>query len=470
MYPTHAAGSQQHSTAAYVQQTQANGVANSNGSNGRVAVRANGGGVTTNDSGMYRTSLVIHGSGSSLSQNSGSEGETQPMTGSLGTRQHRTSATQQQQYQYQPQPVAHDSRYFGSLERSNVIRTAGREATASPALVLDLVPSKFGSKRESYADRADSDARTQQMLLDNAMRGSHMPADAARRLHYQSPHHYQQQQHSHYHHHHQPYVYSLPVVTGNMTNGQDAGIPRSAFNSPSPVHGNNAYGADARIARHNSQLQQQQSNDGVGSSPLKKSTDNLQIMNVMGGVQYQRQPSSSSSTGSRSSYTSPLVNNQHMPVQQISNYAEESKPFELTDAYKYSERRRRQPSSSSSSRSQQQQHTPVTPGFSQQDQSNWTPSPGGYGSDMNGSLSSSGKIAHISRHSSSNVSVSARIPVAYPTHNNVTPNGTGTMVDTSRTAGRGVQSAGMNNRGSSAERQRGSKSAPHTPQMVHRVI
>ena len=436
MYPTHAGGMHHsHSTsntAAYLQQTQ-----NGSRASGKSAS------ITTADSGMYRTSRVDSSGSSSLSQYAN---EMELKTGSLGTRQHRTPTHQTQQL------TSQDDRYYGSLERSS-LKSVSREMSASPALVSDLVPSKFGSKRESISDKADSNAHsTQQMIVDsisryNAVESGQLPPDCDH-YHHHHPHYYhhmqvpsQQQLAHHHHHHHFHSGHMQPVMNGFDSSTKSAFVPVPVSGPVVPQS------ADAKIVRQNSQTQKQQ------TDAFKKSADNL-----LSSTHYQRQ----SSNNSAKSVASPQSSN----VMHMQNFTEVSKPFEMADVYKYSEQRRRQ-KQGAPKQTLQQQNIPTV----QYPHANWV----SHSSQNDASIVAAGVVGNSqvktsqSLHNPSNAQVSSRIHTSYSTHDAMATNGPVMMNDVVRTGRTGAVEQDVIGQENNAH-QRGSKSAPQTPQMIHRMV
>jgi hypothetical protein len=263
-----------------------------------------------------------------------------------------------------------------------------------------------------------------------------------------------QQQHVHHYHQYQG-GYVQPVVI----NGHDGKSSTYGQPPPAAVQGQTAYAVDPRLIRQNSQ-QHPKHHHQVEPS-MKKSMDDLRMGNATSQYQQQARQQGGSHV--------PLPSNAHHLV---NSYASEmSKPFEMSDVYQYNEQRRRQnpppavpvrTTQSLSQASQQQQFTVLPP--ASQHGHHW-----GQGNDPN-------KMAQLNRQAA-NVPMTGRIPTSNSTHDNMAAaNGVVVMTDVAKSLRQVTEKSSQhvaqdnNTVATSSSSSRTSKSAPQTPQMIHRMV
>ena len=200
-------------------------------------------------------------------------------------------------------------RHYGSLER-NSSRSSSYSSHQDPNVLLDeLTPSKFGCKRESVTDSRDSPYQPVEMPPyphGTNYHGAHH--------HYPHHHHHGDQQQDVSQHN-----TSIPFIDSSQTSVTSSG----SSNSP--------YWYESRDSQGSIMRQQAPPHTPQFESPP---TPAIQP-EVMQMAHYD---------GSSASQQESPVNHQQkvMTVMKYQNYVEVSKPFEMSDFYKYSERIRKQ--------------------------------------------------------------------------------------------------------------------------------
>jgi len=198
-----------------------------------------------------------------------------------------------------------DGRHYGSLER-NSSRTSSYSSQPDPNVMLDeLTPSKFGCKRESVTDSRDSPYQPVEMPP--------FPSNPAYHGH---SHHPQYAHHNHGDGDPAQHNTSIPFIDSSQQSVNSSGSSNSPY----------WYESQGSIMRQQAPPHTPQ----FESPPTPAIQQEVMQMPHYDGT-------------SAASQESPLSQQQKvMHVMKYQNYVEVSKPFEMSDFYKYSERIRKQ--------------------------------------------------------------------------------------------------------------------------------